>query len=195
MGSPDALALIATILLFSSFVKYATVLSVFRLGSGLVGIEFGVVCLVVAFGLAVATVPPELTQAGFPGSLFSPSAGRIDSSEVAKALTPRMASSVDPAVAKGMFGVDGGDGQKIQGDLSRLLPAFVFSELKAALTLGLLLLIPFVLVDMLSAHVVALVGMQQLPVPVVSMPLKILLFLSVDGWGMLAAKMIGAGGH
>jgi flagellar biosynthesis protein FliP len=42
---------------------------------------------------------------------------------------------------------------------------------------------------------VALVGMQQLPVPVVSMPLKILLFLAVDGWGMLAAKMMGGGGQ
>lgn len=195
MDSSNTFALVVTLLLFSSFVKYATVLSVFRFGTGLVGLEFGFVCLVAAFGLAVVTIPAELKQTGFPGSLFSSVPDRIDLSQVTKALVPRMAASVDPAVAESLFGQEGRDRAKIQEDLSRLLPAFIFSELKLALTLGLLLLIPFVLVDLLTAHVVALVGMQQLPVPVVSMPLKILLFLAVDGWGMLAAKMMGGGGQ
>ena len=57
-----------------------------------------------------------------------------------------------------------------------------------------MLLIPFVALDLLVAHLLALIGMQQLGVQVVSMPLKLLLFLTVNGWGLFASKVLGLGG-
>ena len=71
-----------------------------------------------------------------------------------------------------------------------LLPAYILSELKAGFQIGTVLFLPFLIVDMVVASITTSVGMLQLPPVVISTPLKLLLFLVVDGWHLLIASLM-----
>ncbi len=71
-----------------------------------------------------------------------------------------------------------------------VVPAYILSELKAGFQIGAVLFLPFLLVDLVVASVTTSVGMMQLPPVVISTPLKILLFVMVDGWNLLAHQLI-----
>jgi flagellar biosynthetic protein FliP len=78
------------------------------------------------------------------------------------------------------------------GDLPMrvVVPAYILSELKAGFAIGAVLFLPFLLIDMVTAAVTTSIGMFQLPPVVVSTPLKILLFVMVDGWNLLANSLL-----
>ena len=71
-----------------------------------------------------------------------------------------------------------------------VVPAYVLSELKAGFAIGAVLFLPFLLIDMVTAAITTSIGMFQLPPVVVSTPLKILLFVMVDGWNLLASSLM-----
>ena len=71
-----------------------------------------------------------------------------------------------------------------------LLPAYILSELKAGFEIGTVLFLPFLVVDMVVASITTSVGMMQLPPVVISTPLKLLLFLIVDGWHLLIGSLM-----
>jgi flagellar biosynthetic protein FliP len=71
-----------------------------------------------------------------------------------------------------------------------MLPAYILSELKAAFQIGTVLFLPFLIVDMVVASITTSVGMMQLPPVVISTPLKLLLFLMVDGWHLLIGALM-----
>lgn len=71
-----------------------------------------------------------------------------------------------------------------------LLPAYILSELKAGFQIGTVLFLPFLIVDMAVASITTAVGMFQLPPVVISTPLKLLLFLMVDGWHLLISSLM-----
>jgi flagellar biosynthesis protein FliP len=71
-----------------------------------------------------------------------------------------------------------------------VVPAYMLSELKAGFQIGAVLFLPFLLVDLVVASVTTSIGMMQLPPVVISTPLKILLFVMVDGWSLLADQLI-----
>jgi flagellar biosynthetic protein FliP len=71
-----------------------------------------------------------------------------------------------------------------------VVPAYILSELKAGFAIGAVLFLPFLLIDMVTAAITTSIGMFQLPPVVVSTPLKILLFVMVDGWNLLASSLI-----
>ena len=71
-----------------------------------------------------------------------------------------------------------------------LIPAFVISELKTAFQIGFLLYIPFLILDMVVASVLMAMGMMMLPPVVVSLPFKLLLFVLVDGWHLVAGSLL-----
>jgi flagellar biosynthetic protein FliP len=71
-----------------------------------------------------------------------------------------------------------------------IVPAYMLSELKAGFVIGAVLFLPFLLVDMVIASITTSIGMFQLPPVVVSTPLKILLFVMVDGWHLLAGSLL-----
>ena len=75
-------------------------------------------------------------------------------------------------------------------DLSIVIPAFVISELKKAFQIGFLIFLPFLVLDMLVANVLLALGMQTLSPSQVSLPFKILLFVSADGWILLSRGLI-----
>jgi flagellar biosynthetic protein FliP len=71
-----------------------------------------------------------------------------------------------------------------------MLPAYILSELKAGFQIGTVLFLPFLIVDMVVASITTSVGMLQLPPVVISTPLKLLLFLMVDGWHLLVGSLM-----
>ena len=71
-----------------------------------------------------------------------------------------------------------------------VVPAYILSELKAGFAIGAVLFLPFLLIDLVTASVTTSIGMFQLPPVVVSTPLKILLFVMVDGWNLLAGSLL-----
>ncbi|MCI0572156.1 MAG: type III secretion system export apparatus subunit SctR [Myxococcaceae bacterium] len=75
-------------------------------------------------------------------------------------------------------------------DLSVVVPAFVLTELKEAFQLGFLVFLPFLVLDMVVANVLLALGMQTLSPSQVSLPFKLLLFVAVDGWALLARGLI-----
>ena len=71
-----------------------------------------------------------------------------------------------------------------------LVPAYMISELKTAFQIGFVLFLPFLIIDLAVSSVLLSMGMMQLPPVVVSMPLKILLFVMVDGWYLIIGSLV-----
>jgi flagellar biosynthesis protein FliP len=71
-----------------------------------------------------------------------------------------------------------------------VVPAYMLSELKAGFQIGAILFLPFLLVDLVVASITTSIGMLQLPPVTISTPLKILLFVMVDGWNLLAGSLL-----
>lgn len=71
-----------------------------------------------------------------------------------------------------------------------LIPAFVLSELKTAFQIGFIIYLPFLVIDMVAASVLMAMGMMMLPPVVISLPFKIMLFVFVDGWGLLVGSLV-----
>jgi len=70
-----------------------------------------------------------------------------------------------------------------------IIPAFIISEFRTAFEMGCLLFIPFLLIDMVIASVLLSAGMMMLPPVMISLPFKLMLFILVDGWGVLAKSL------
>jgi len=75
-------------------------------------------------------------------------------------------------------------------DLTVLVPAFMTTELYEAFALGFLVYLPFLVLDLVVANVLLALGMQMLQPTQVSLPFKLLLFVAIDGWGLLARALV-----
>ncbi|WP_416387373.1 flagellar type III secretion system pore protein FliP [Caminicella sporogenes] len=71
-----------------------------------------------------------------------------------------------------------------------LIPAFIISELKTGFSIGFLLFIPFIVIDMVVASTLMSMGMMMLPPVMISLPFKILLFISIDGWNLIIKHIL-----
>lgn len=76
--------------------------------------------------------------------------------------------------------------------LAALAPAFLTSELKTAFQIGFMVVLPFLVIDLVVSVVLTALGMIMLPPQLVSLPLKLLLFVTVDGWHLLVGSLIGS---
>jgi len=73
-----------------------------------------------------------------------------------------------------------------------LFPAFVISELRTAFTMGFVIYIPFLVIDLVVSSILLSMGMMMLPPSLVSLPFKLLLFVMVDGWYLLASSLVSS---
>lgn len=71
-----------------------------------------------------------------------------------------------------------------------LIPAFIVSELNTAFQMGFMLYLPFMVIDMVVASILMAMGMMMLPPMMISLPFKILLFVLVDGWGLVVGSIV-----
>jgi flagellar biosynthesis protein FliP len=75
-------------------------------------------------------------------------------------------------------------------DLRLLIPAFMISELRRGFEIGFLVVLPFLVIDMIVATLTMSMGMMMLPPSVISLPIKILFFVLIDGWNLLIGSLV-----
>ena len=75
-------------------------------------------------------------------------------------------------------------------DLTVLLPAFVVTQLGQAFAVGFLIYLPFLVIDLVVSNLLLALGMQMMTPTQVSLPFKLLLFVGIDGWGLLAKALV-----
>jgi flagellar biosynthesis protein FliP len=95
-----------------------------------------------------------------------------------------------------MIGLSGEEAPPTPEEVSMttLVPAFVLSELKSAFIIGLVVFIPFLVLDMLVSAALMAMGMMMVPPTIVSLPFKLLLFVVVDGWALITTALVGSYG-
>ena len=71
-------------------------------------------------------------------------------------------------------------------------PAFLLSELKTAFQIGFVIFLPFLLLDLVVASVLMSMGMLMVPPTIISLPLKVLMFVLIDGWGLVVRALLGS---
>jgi flagellar biosynthesis protein FliP len=74
----------------------------------------------------------------------------------------------------------------------QLIPAFMLNELRTAFTIGFVILLPFLLIDLVVSAVLLSLGMLMVPPATISLPLKILMFIIIDGWGLVLKGVLGS---
>ena len=81
-------------------------------------------------------------------------------------------------------------GERLADDLTVLVPAFVVTELTEAFAIGFLIYLPFLVIDLVVSSVLMSLGMMMMSPTIVSLPFKLLLFVLVDGWRLVAGSLI-----
>jgi flagellar biosynthetic protein FliP len=90
------------------------------------------------------------------------------------------------SLSKGRFDVS----NRSKVDLRLLIPAFMISELRRGFEIGFLIVLPFLVIDMIVATLTMSMGMMMLPPSVISLPVKILFFVLIDGWNLLIGSLV-----
>jgi flagellar biosynthetic protein FliP len=76
--------------------------------------------------------------------------------------------------------------------LVTLIPAFMLSELRAAFQIGFVVFLPFLLIDLIVSSILMAMGMLMVPPMMISLPLKILMFVLIDGWNLVVGSLLGS---
>lgn len=191
----------AALLMTTCYVRFSVVLSLVRQGLGTQGMPSNQIVASLALFLSAMVMWPIWTQAWRAGG--EPyQAGEISlSAAVDQGSLPVrrwMASQIEaagnretvlmflerhPSAASGVATYD-------DVPAEALLPAFLVSELETAFALGVRLLIPFLLIDLVVATLVVSSGLVMLPPTVVSLPLKLLVFVMADGWTLVVTSLL-----
>jgi flagellar biosynthesis protein FliP len=187
----------ALLLAFTAFTRIAVVLFLLRQGLGshtappnLVLMGLAVLLTIFVMSPAIKTIDAEAYQPFLSGTLSFNAAAE-------KAVSPLKNFMLRQTRAEdlSLFTADDKTVDPKQADsvpLASLAPAFLTSELKTAFQIGFMVVLPFLVIDLVVAAVLTALGMIMLPPQLVSLPLKLLLFVTVDGWHLLVGSLIGS---
>jgi flagellar biosynthesis protein FliP len=183
------------LLLMTTFTRFIVVLGLAKNGLGLQTVPPAQVLIGLALFLSLFSMGPTLSQVN-EVAIQPMLAGEIETLEAAEAgfepfrefmlaqtreddlaLFVELSASDQPA-----------DPSEIGA--TTLIPAFVISELRTAFTMGFVVIVPFLVIDLVVAAVLMALGMVMLPPIFVSLPLKLLLFVLVDGWALLSRALV-----
>lgn len=196
IGLVTVLALAPSILVMvTSFTRIVVVLSLLRTAIGLQTAPPNSVMVSLALFLTIFVMGPTL-QASYDAGIAPLIAGTIEIQEAFTAsagpIQEFMLANVrdkDLALFIDMSGIETpADGEAVP--LQTLVPAFMISELRRAFEIGFLLFVPFVVIDMVVASVLMSMGMMMLPPIVISLPFKLIFFVLVDGWNLVAGSLV-----
>lgn len=185
----------AIVLTMSSFTRVLVVLSFVRQGIGTQQSPPNQVLVGIALFVTVFTMTP-VTQVILKDAWEPYQAGKIDeSAAIEKATAPirgfmlRQTREADLAL---FYKAAKKELPKTEQEvpLSIAAPAFVVSELTTAFQMGVLVLLPFLVVDLAVASVLMSMGMMMVPPTSIALPLKLLLFVLVDGWHLLVGSLL-----
>lgn len=185
----------------TSFTRIVVALSLLRTGLGAQGVPPNPVIISLAMFLSFFVMGPTFEKAWEQG-VTPYSAGQISEAQAfertAAPFRIFMLSQVrddDLALFNDLAAAPAAP--RARTPLSTLVPAFLISELRRAFEIGFLLLLPFLVIDLAVSAVLMAMGMMMLPPPTISLPIKIIFFVLVDGWGLVAGSLVKSfgGGH
>ena len=185
----------AILVLATSFTRIVIVLSLTRNALGLQGIPPNQVLVGLALFLSLFVMAPTFKEVN-DNAVQPMLAGEMEQGEAWDAAVIPMRKFMLSQTRQGelaMFSAAEKDEKPETADdvsLSSLLPAFLLSELKTAFIIGFVVFIPFLVIDIVVSSSLMSMGMMMLPPVVVSLPFKLLLFVLVDGWGLVVRSLV-----
>ncbi len=189
----------------TAFVKIATVLQIVRSAIGAQGVPSGTIIMALSAALTLVAMAPvgDKIAARAAPLLAAKEAdtgawvrGGIDA--VREPLREFLRANASETERERFFDVArrarrerAGQASEVGADdLTVLLPAFVVTELGQAFALGFLIYLPFLVIDLVISNLLLALGMQMMSPTQVSLPFKLLLFVAIDGWGLLARSLV-----
>lgn len=187
----------AILVVMTSFTRIVIVLSILRHALGMQQTPPNTVIISLALFLTLFNMSPVFKH--IETEAFQPYvAGEMDGKTALQAaLTPlrdfmvRQTREQDLAL---MVEVSGTERPNVIGDIDTMLlvPAFMLSELKAAFQIGFVIFLPFLLIDVVVATILMSMGMLMVPPMMISLPIKILVFVLIDGWNLIVHSLMGS---
>ena len=185
----------ALLLMMTSFTKIFVVLSMTRNALGLASVPPNPVLAGLTLFLSLFIMWPVLTHVN-TAAVHPYLAGHLDFSAAlsagAKPLSGFMLAHTrqeDIALMTRAAGI-ANPATPAATPLQTLVPAFMISELRAAFIIGFVIFIPFLVIDLVVSSALMSMGMMMLPPVMVSLPFKVLLFILVDGWGLIITALV-----
>ena len=185
----------ALVIMVTSFTRIVIVLSLTRQALGLQGVPPNQVLAGLALFLSLFVMGPTLSQVN-EDALQPLLDGEISEGEAwDEAVGPIRAFMLDQVREDELelfvaASSDERPGTPDDVSLTTLIPAFVLSELKTAFIIGFIVFIPFLVIDIVVSSSLMSMGMMMLPPSLVSLPFKLLLFVMVDGWGLVVRSLL-----
>jgi flagellar biosynthetic protein FliP len=184
------------LIMVTSFTRFIVALSFLRSGLGLQSAPANLVLISLALFMTFFVMAPTFDQAWQKGlkPLMDNQISQQDAlAAVSEPFREFMLSQVrekDMALleglSKGRFEVT----DRSKADLRLLIPAFMISELRRGFEIGFLIVLPFLVIDMIVATLTMSMGMMMLPPSVISLPVKIMFFVLIDGWNLLIGSLV-----
>ncbi len=186
----------AILMSMTAFVRIVIVLSMLRHALGMQDTPPNTVIVSLALFLTFFTMTPTFDKINSEG-MQPYLAGQLGPQEaVAKSVAPlrdfmvRQTREEDLAM---MVELAKAEQPETIDDISmvQLIPAFMLSELRAAFQIGFVIFLPFLLVDLIVSSALMALGMMMVPPASISLPLKILMFVLIDGWSLVVRALLG----
>ena len=184
------------LIMVTSFTRFIIALSFLRSGLGVQSAPANLVLISLALFMTFFVMAPTFDRAwqtGLKPMLDNRISQQDALAAVAQPFREFMLSQVREkdialfeSLSKGRF--DAGDRAKV--DLRLLIPAYMVSELRRGFEIGFLVVLPFLVIDMIVATLTMSMDMMMLPPSVISLPVKILFFVLVDGWNLLVGSLV-----
>ena len=187
----------AVLLLTTSFTKVFMVLGITRNALGLSSMPPNQVIAGLALFISLFIMSPTLSQVnelGVQPYLKGDKSQSVAFNDGVKPLRAFMYKTARPDEIALMIKVSGEKQPATKDDvpLTTLIPAFVLSELRAAFIIGFVVFIPFLIIDMVVSASLMSLGMMMLPPVTVALPFKLLLFVLVNGWGLIITALVAS---
>jgi flagellar biosynthetic protein FliP len=190
----------AILIMMTSFVRIVVVLSLLRTAMGLQTTPPNSVMVSLALFLTLFVMAPTMHDA-YQAGIAPLTAGQITTEQaVDRASVPVkkfMMAHVRDSDLQLFLDMSHAKAPKTPDDvaLTTLAPAFMLSELKRAFEIGFLIFVPFLIIDMAVASILMSMGMMMLPPVIISLPFKLIFFVLVDGWRLVAGSLVQSYAH
>ena len=184
------------LIMVTSFTRFIVALSFLRAGLGVQSAPANLVLISLALFMTFFVMAPTFDRAwqnGLKPMLDNEISQQAALTAVAEPFREFMLSQVrekDLALFEGLSKGRFDSGDRANVDLRLLIPAYMVSELRRGFEIGFLVVLPFLVIDMIVATLTMSMGMMMLPPSVISLPVKILFFVLVDGWNLLVGSLV-----
>lgn len=187
----------ALMVILTSFTRIIIVLSMLRHAFGMQQTPPNIVIISLALFLTLFTMTPVLEN--IEANALEPlSQGEMTTSEAAKAaMVPVRAFMISQTREKDIALIIELSGEQLPDSVDDikntvLIPAFMLSELQTAFQIGFVIFLPFLAIDLIAASVLMAMGMIMVPPLTISLPIKVLMFVLIEGWALVTQALVGS---